>query len=348
MRANSSECPAPQGRRHEVIWALGAAFLTTFLWSTSYVAIKIGLEQEEIPPLTFAALRYLVGFIILGSILYFRKDNIRTGSDAQLSRKILVLIAIMGIAGYALEPGLRYLGMTPDAGNLPALHSAFVSNFNPAIVLFLGLIVYLALPTPKQILGLSLALIGAYVYFILMPGSGGKINSSEAWGILLTVGSGFAWGTYQIVTKHLTQKTNVLLQTALAMGVGSLVLLSFALLIEGWPIVSVNLIILVVLLGSFNTALAYLLWNYALRYLGSFEATMLQNTMLIQIAILSVLFLHQKVSLNMIFGILLVLMGVFLVQIEGLKNNTIHSKKSLRILARNDERPVKTLKMVDK
>ncbi|MFW9916746.1 MAG: DMT family transporter, partial [Candidatus Thorarchaeota archaeon] len=278
MRPANSECLAPQGRRPELLWALGAAFLTTFLWSTSYVAIKIGLEQEEIPPLTFAALRYLVGFIILGSILYFRKGNIHNGSDAKLSRNILVLIAIMGIAGYALEPGLRYLGMTPDVGDLPALHSAFISNFNPAIVLFLGLIIYIALPTRKQILGLSLALVGAYIYFILMPGSGGEINSSEGWGILLTVGSGFAWGIYQLVTKHLTQKTNVLLQTALAMGVGSLVLLSLALLIEGWPIVSVNLIILVVLLGSFNTALAYLLWNYALRHIGSFEATMLQNT----------------------------------------------------------------------
>jgi drug/metabolite transporter (DMT)-like permease len=161
-----------------------------------------------------------------------------------------------------------------------------------------------------------------------MPGSDGEINSSEGWGILLTVGSGFAWGLYQLVTKHLTQKTNVLIQTALAMGVGSLLLLSLALLIEGWPIVSVNLIILVVLLGSFNTALAYLLWNYALRHIGSFEATMLQNTMLIQIAILSVLFLDQTVFLNMIFGILLVLIGVFLVQIEGLKNNAIHNQKS--------------------
>lgn len=333
MSKRPPESAIPQKPPPKLVWALGAALFTTFLWSTSYVAIKIGLEQEKIPPLTFAALRYLVGFLILGTIWYVRKGNIRNKGDSRVPRQVLVLIAIMGIAGYSLEPGLRYMGMAPEAGNLPALHSAFISNFNPAIVLLLGLVIYVALPTSKQILGFILALCGAYIYFIMMPGSGSTINSSEGWGILLTVGSGFAWGTYQILTKHLTQKTDVFFQTTFAMGVGSVFLLSLALIIEGWPVLSMNLVILVVLLGSFNTALAYLLWNYAMKYLGTFEATMLQNSMLIQIAILSMLFLHQRLYLNMILGILLVLIGVLLVQIESLRGNAVKKSQS-RVVSR--------------
>ncbi|MHA2232022.1 MAG: DMT family transporter [Candidatus Hodarchaeales archaeon] len=329
MSKTSPESAIPQKHPSNVFWALGAALFTTFLWSTSYVAIKIGLEQEKIPPLSFAALRYLVGFLILGTIWYVRKDNIRSKTDSRIPQQVLVLIAIMGIAGYALEPGLRYMGMAPGAGKLPALHSAFISNFNPAIVLLLGLVIYVALPNSKQILGLILALVGAYIYFIMMPGSGSGIDSSEGWGIILTVGSGFAWGTYQILTKHLTQKTDVFFQTTFAMGVGSIFLLSLALIIEGWPVLSLNLVILVVLLGTFNTALAYLLWNYAMKYLGTFEATVLQNSMLIQIAILSILFLDQRLYLNMLLGILLVLMGVFLVQIESLRGNAVRESQSL-------------------
>jgi len=39
------------------------ALFVTFLWSTSFVIIKIGLA--EIPPLTFAGLRYTIAFICL-------------------------------------------------------------------------------------------------------------------------------------------------------------------------------------------------------------------------------------------------------------------------------------------
>ncbi len=40
------------------------ALFVTFLWSTSWVLIKIGL-QEEIPSLTFAGLRYTLAFLVV-------------------------------------------------------------------------------------------------------------------------------------------------------------------------------------------------------------------------------------------------------------------------------------------
>ena len=43
--------------------AIIQALFVTFLWSTSWVLIKIGLE--DIPALTFAGLRYFLAFLIL-------------------------------------------------------------------------------------------------------------------------------------------------------------------------------------------------------------------------------------------------------------------------------------------
>ena len=43
--------------------AILQALLVTFLWSTSWVLIKIGLA--EIPPLTLAGLRYSLAFLFL-------------------------------------------------------------------------------------------------------------------------------------------------------------------------------------------------------------------------------------------------------------------------------------------
>jgi len=47
----------------ERVTAVLQALFVTFLWSTSWVLIKIGLEQ--IPALTFAGLRYSLAFLCL-------------------------------------------------------------------------------------------------------------------------------------------------------------------------------------------------------------------------------------------------------------------------------------------
>jgi len=44
-------------------FAVLQALLVTFLWSTSWVLIKVGLE--DLPPLTFAGLRYGLAALVL-------------------------------------------------------------------------------------------------------------------------------------------------------------------------------------------------------------------------------------------------------------------------------------------
>jgi drug/metabolite transporter (DMT)-like permease len=51
------------GRQHAV--AVGQALLVTFLWSTSWVLIKVGLDELDLRPLGFAGLRYALGALLL-------------------------------------------------------------------------------------------------------------------------------------------------------------------------------------------------------------------------------------------------------------------------------------------
>jgi drug/metabolite transporter (DMT)-like permease len=63
-----------------------------------------------------------------------------------------------------------------------------------------------------------------------------------------------------------------------------------------------------------NTAFAFYLWNQTLKVLRAFELSILQNTMLIQVAVLAWIFLGERVTNEMAFGMVLVLLGVALVQ----------------------------------
>jgi len=55
------------GQRSPRLRAILQALIVTFLWSTSWVLIKIGLE--DIPAVTFAGLRYF--------LFYYRKRSRR-------------------------------------------------------------------------------------------------------------------------------------------------------------------------------------------------------------------------------------------------------------------------------
>ena len=63
-----------------------------------------------------------------------------------------------------------------------------------------------------------------------------------------------------------------------------------------------------------NTALAFTLWNFSLRQLSALESSAINNTMLIQIALLAWLFLDESLGWSEGAGILLVSAGIILAQ----------------------------------
>ena len=62
---------------------------------------------------------------------------------------------------------------------------------------------------------------------------------------------------------------------------------------------------LIAALALVNTALAFTLWNLTLRVLSAAESSVINNTMLIQIAVLAWLFLGESLDGKAIAGLLL-------------------------------------------
>ena len=67
-------------------------------------------------------------------------------------------------------------------------------------------------------------------------------------------------------------------------------------------------------LAIVNTALAFTLWNLSLRSLSAVESASINNTMLIQIALLASIFLGEAPGVLGLAGILVVSTGIFLAQ----------------------------------
>ena len=120
-----------------------------------------------------------------------------------------------------------------------------------------------------------------------------------------------------LVTGRFNALLLTLTVTVVSMGVGSLLLLAGGFITEGVPRLDLEGWGIVLWLAVVNTALAFTLWNHTLRKLTAVESTLINNTMLIQIAILAWLFLGEPISAKEGIGLLLAVLGVLVVQLAG-------------------------------
>lgn len=288
-----------QGR----LGALLEALLVTFLWSTSYILTKIGLT--EISPLVLVSLRYVVASLILVPAAVLR------GEHRALDGRAALKLVFLGITGYSVAQGLQCVGLY----HLPAVTVTFILNFTPVIVLTLGLVFLKTTPTPRQVAGIALVIAGAYIYF------GGGVSASSLTGVIVTFVSGLGWAAYLVASRAFFKPGEIgpLGLSAFAMGVGTVFIAGSAWVYEGFTALSLGGWGIVLWLGVVNTAAAFFLWNHALQRVEAFEISILQNTMLIQIAILSVIFLGEKLTASKMLGMAAVFVGVLIVQLSGLR-----------------------------
>jgi drug/metabolite transporter (DMT)-like permease len=146
-----------RSRRSHLIPILQALFVT-FLWSTSIVLIKFGLE--EIPAISFAGLRYTLAFLVLAPALLAGAE-LRTALGA-LTRSDWLRLSLLGVVFYSLTQGAQFVGLA----FLPAVMLSLILSFSPAAVALLGASFLGERLTRLQWVGVALFLVGALVYFL--------------------------------------------------------------------------------------------------------------------------------------------------------------------------------------
>jgi drug/metabolite transporter (DMT)-like permease len=284
--------------------AILIALLVTTIWATSWVLIKIGLE--EIPGLTFAGLRYSLAAIIL--LPFFLRPKV-LGEVKKLSKKVWIQLIIMGFFLYAVGQGGQFLGLS----YLPSVTVGLVLNLTS---LFVAMVSYYAIrekPSWLQWAGVLLNLGGILFYFAPFTGLHGNMLG-WLFAVLSLVGNGV--GTLMGRNLNKGGRISPIITTTISIGIGSLIMLGGGILWQGLPTLSLKSIGIIVLLASVNTALSFTLWNYTQQTLSATESSIINNTMLVQVAILTWIFLGESQSPMQIIGLILVTIGAVIVQIK--------------------------------
>ena len=280
------------------------AVLVTFIWSTSWIFIKFGLK--EIPPLTFAGLRYFLAFLCLFPFL-FQKDNLN--QVKHFHKSDWIQLTLLGIVSYSFAQGFQYLGLS----FLPTVTVGLLLNLTSLFVAFSGMFVLKEKPSSLQWFGVGVNLLGILIYFLPIGFQNGGWLGFLFVGISLLAN---IVGSLQGRAINRSEKYNVLVVTIISMGIGSTIMLVSGLIMQGLPKISLTGWGIVFLLAVLNTAFAFTVWNYIQRTLPAMESSFINSTNIVQIAILSWIFLGEKLTGREIFGLALTVLGVLIVQIN--------------------------------
>lgn len=284
------------------------ALLVTFLWSLSFVLIKIGLE--DIPALTFAGLRYSLAWLVLLPVALARPAG--RASFRALGRADWGRLVLLGLIYYTLTQGAQFVALD----HLPSASVSLVLNFSAVAIALLGMTFLSERLTLAQWGGVAISLVGAVIYFYPV-----NFPASEIVGLLAAGVALLSNAVASVLGRFINRGGSIppLTVTTVSMGVGALVMLAVGLLTEGLPVLQARSWLIIGVLAVVNTAFAFWLWNVTLRTLTAAESGIINNTMLIQIGVLAWVFLGESLDRKAIVGLILAVLGTLAVQMGRAK-----------------------------
>jgi drug/metabolite transporter (DMT)-like permease len=283
--------------------ALLTALFVTILWSSSWVFIRYGLDDEGLRPITFAGLRYATASLVLIGVVAARP---RVRSDLRsLTRQQLGGLAMLGIVLIAIAQGAQFVALD----NQPAATTGLVLSMTPLLVALVAGTSLGERATARQLAGAVLVAGGAALYF------SGSL-AATAVGMTAAIICLVANGTGSLLGRRINRdlRRSPLVTTTVSMTFGAVVLLAAGIATEGMPSVSVRAWAFIGWLAVVNTAFAFTLWNHSLRHLTATESAAINNTMLVQIAVLAWLVLGEDLTSVQWFALLVVSVGIWLVR----------------------------------
>ena len=279
--------------------------LVSFLWGTTYIASRVG--AQHMPGLFFAGLRQFSAGFIMVSFFLARGYKIP-------DRDSLKAISIQGILLLCLANGMLTWSLEYISGGLAAIIAALVPIL---ISLFSIWLLKHAKFTRWMIAGLLIGFAGVVVIFYdyLHQFS----NASFAFGVLLAFLSTISWAFGSVYSSQKKLPVDILFNVGLQMLIAGSVMLIICLLSGKYVnpahagVASWYALLYLVVFGSL---IAYSAYVFAISKLPAALVSIYAYINPIVAVALGWILLHEKINGKILFGSVITLSGVYLVNRE--------------------------------
>jgi drug/metabolite transporter (DMT)-like permease len=267
--------------------------------------IKFGLKAD-LPSVTFAGLRYTLAALCLLPLTLLNPAHRQTLRG--LSIRTWWELLALGIIFYTLTQGAQFVSLS----FLPSATLSLLLNFSPIFIALYGMTSRSEQTSLTQWGGILVTVIGALIYFLPLSIAGNQIPGLIAALVALSANAASSiFGRY-INTQ---EKLNPLVVTSISMGIGGTLMLVIGILTQGIGTLNLTQWAIIGWLAVVNTAIAFTLWNKSLQTLTAVESSIINGTMLPQIAVLAWIFLGEPLGGKEILGLVFVLAGTLIVQL---------------------------------
>src|SRR3984893_7487544 len=272
------------------------------IWGSTWLFIKIGLV--DLPPLTFAGIRFVIAFIILAFIIGVRRIK------WPRARRDWLLLAVTGVLSFSLNYGLVFWGEQYISSGLAALLQSTLPAF--------GLIIaHYYLPgeplTPAKIAGVLMGVIGVGVVFSNQL----QVSGPKAlWGSAALVVSAFCAAYSNVLVKAygLNLQPSVLASGQMLFGLLPLFLVGIPL--EGSPLrLHWTMMALVALfyLAIVGTVVAFLLYYWLVQHMDVTKTMLIALVTPVVAVTLGMLLLNEELNWRTFAGGAMIISGIGLI-----------------------------------
>lgn len=287
-----------------VVW-----LVLCLIWGSTWLFIKIGLSN--LPPLTFAGIRFVIASIILFTIIWAR--GLRLPED----RGDWWLLAFTGLLSFSLNYGLVFWGEQYISSGLAALLQATLPAFGLVIAHF-------HLPnermTRAKIGGIILGVSGVGIVFSNQLAVAGGLALA---GCVALVLSSFFAAYSNVLVKARGKALDPAILSAGQMFFGLIPLLLIGIPLEGnpfkfrWTLMAIVSLFYLALIGS---VVAFLLYYWLVRNMDVTKSMLIALVTPVVAVILGMLVLDEELSWRTIVGGAMIMAGIGIIVLTRAKS----------------------------
>ncbi len=279
------------------------------IWGVAASVIKFGLT--DLPPFVFLSYRYLITTLILLPFFLATKEK-------HITFKNIGFLVLISFLGSTFNHGLLFYGTKFST----SLDSSLITATAPILVILAGFLFLKEHITHKEKIGIAVTLLGTLVIMLQSFFESGPHSSLSIFGNTLLFICNIAFAAYLILSKEIIrEKVSPFTLTFMTFLVGFITTLPLT-IFEMKPanllstIVHLNLgtQLSVFYMAILSGALAYFLYQGAQKTIEASEASVFQYLQPVATAPVAVLWLGEKITIPMVVGSILVIIGVFLAE----------------------------------
>jgi drug/metabolite transporter (DMT)-like permease len=274
-----------------------------FMWGSSYLFIKIGVEEGGLPPLTLIALRLGIGFVILAAVVAIAREPLPR--EPRMYGHLIVMAVINIVLPFWLITWAEQ-----------SVESSLASILNSTVPLFVIVIAALFLRDEPMTVNRLVGLLVGFVGVVILTSRGlGAIGASNLAGELALIASAILYAAGSVYARHNVQGLRPMIPAVFQVGFALVITTVLAFAFERPLELRLNreALVAVVWLGIFGSAFAYLLYFRLLKRWGATRTSMVAYLLPVVGIVLGVLVLAEPVDGRLLVGTALVIGGVALV-----------------------------------